>query len=163
MPVLAPALVPCMMMPLSSWRSFGLGTLLGYPYTWIAVGAILTTAVLGLIVSLSTFLVIGATSSVTFNVVRKPGHPPVNALLDLSQQVLFHRGSLLSDIRGARSMERYVAAGRLQVGHLKTVIILAGGCMLFGEAMPPKKLAGVVLGMSGILWCVRSTKASHEP
>jgi len=39
------------------------------------------------------------------------------------------------------------------VGHLKTVIILAGGCVLFGEAMPPKKVAGVVLGMSGILWC----------
>jgi hypothetical protein len=48
---------------------FDLGTLLGYPYSWLAVGAILTTAVLGLIVSLSTFLVIGATSSVTFNVV----------------------------------------------------------------------------------------------
>lgn len=44
------------------------------------------------------------------------------------------------------------------MGHLKTVIILAGGCVLFGEAMPPKKLAGVVLGMSGILWCARSTK-----
>ena len=41
----------------------------------------------------------------------------------------------------------------MQVGHLKTVIILAGGCLLFGEAMPPKKLAGVVLGMMGILWC----------
>jgi len=51
-------------------RRFDLGTLLGYPYSWLAVGAILTTAVLGLIVSLSTFLVIGATSSVTFNVVR---------------------------------------------------------------------------------------------
>ena len=33
------------------------------------------------------------------------------------------------------------------------MIILAGGCLLFGEAMPPKKLAGVVLGMMGILWC----------
>ena len=51
-------------------RRYGAGTLLGYPYSWLAVGAILTTAVLGLIVSLSTFLVIGATSSVTFNVVR---------------------------------------------------------------------------------------------
>ena len=61
----------CMTLTLSKpRRRFGLGTLLGYPYTWIAVGAILTTAVLGLIVSLSTFLVIGATSSVTFNVVR---------------------------------------------------------------------------------------------
>ncbi len=33
------------------------------------------------------------------------------------------------------------------------MVILAGGCVLFGEAMPPKKLAGVVLGMCGILWC----------
>lgn len=44
------------------------------------------------------------------------------------------------------------------MGHLKTVIILAGGCVLFGEAMPPKKLAGVVLGMIGILWCACSIK-----
>ena len=56
-------------------RRFDLGTLLGYPYSWLAVGAILTTAVLGLIVSLSTFLVIGATSSVTFNVVRRSTLP----------------------------------------------------------------------------------------
>ena len=41
----------------------------------------------------------------------------------------------------------------LQVGHLKTVIILAGGFLLFHEAMPLKKLAGIVLGMSGIVWC----------
>jgi len=49
------------------------GTVLAYAYTPLAIGAILTTAVLGLLVSLSTFLVIGATSSVTFNVVRGPG------------------------------------------------------------------------------------------
>ena len=55
------------------------------------MGAILTTAVLGLIVSLSTFLVIGATSSVTFNVVRKLGRPLVNALLNIvPMQVPFH-------------------------------------------------------------------------
>ena len=46
------------------------GTILGYKYTPLAVAAILTSAVLGLLVSLSTFLVIAATSSVTFNVVR---------------------------------------------------------------------------------------------
>lgn len=40
-----------------------------------------------------------------------------------------------------------------QVGHLKTVIILAGGFLLFEEPMPLKKLAGIVLGMSGIIWC----------
>ncbi|KAK9834834.1 hypothetical protein WJX81_002364 [Elliptochloris bilobata] len=87
-------------------HALGQGTILGYTYTPLAVAAILTTAVLGLLVSLSTFLVIGATSSVTFNV----------------------------------------------VGHLKTVIILAGGFVLFNEAMPPKKLAGVALGMGGIIW-----------
>ncbi len=38
------------------------------------------------------------------------------------------------------------------MGHLKTVIILAGGFLLFNEAMPPKKLAGVALGMGGIVW-----------
>ena len=43
------------------------------------------------------------------------------------------------------------------------MIILAGGCVLFGEAMPPKKLAGVVLGMSGILWCARSNTPSMSP
>ena len=44
-------------------------TLLNYKYTPVIVGAILLTAVLGLLVSLSTFLVIGATSSLTYNVV----------------------------------------------------------------------------------------------
>ncbi|KAK9834827.1 hypothetical protein WJX81_001779 [Elliptochloris bilobata] len=82
------------------------GTILGYEYTPVSVAAILTTAVLGLLVSLSTFLVIGATSSVTFNV----------------------------------------------VSHLKTVVILAGGYLLFDETMSAKKLGGVVLGMSGVVW-----------
>lgn len=44
-------------------------TLLGYEYTPMAVVAIAVSAVLGLLVSLSTFLVIGATSSLTYNVV----------------------------------------------------------------------------------------------
>ena len=48
-------------------------TLLNFPYTPTIVGAIALTAVLGLLVSLSTFLVIGATSSLTFNVVRHSG------------------------------------------------------------------------------------------
>lgn len=38
------------------------------------VGAIALTAVLGLLVSLSTFLTIGATSSVTYNGKRSPCH-----------------------------------------------------------------------------------------
>jgi solute carrier family 35 protein E3 len=43
------------------------GTILGYHYTHAAVAAILGSAVLGLLVSLSTFLVIGATSSLSYN------------------------------------------------------------------------------------------------
>ena len=46
-------------------------TLFSFPYTPIIVGAIALTAVLGLLVSLSTFLVIGATSSLTYNVVSR--------------------------------------------------------------------------------------------
>ncbi|KAG2489067.1 hypothetical protein HYH03_012503 [Edaphochlamys debaryana] len=82
------------------------GSLLAYHYTPHAVAAILISAVLGLLVSLSTFLVIGATSSLTYNV----------------------------------------------VGHLKTVIILSGGCIFFGDSMPPKKLLGVCIAMAGIVW-----------
>lgn len=36
--------------------------------------------------------------------------------------------------------------------HVKTVIILAGGVLLFGDEMPPKKLAGISLALSGIIW-----------
>ena len=46
-----------------------------------------------------------------------------------------------------------------QVGHLKTVIILAGGFLIFNEAMPPKKLAGVALSLTGIIWCAAWAKA----
>ncbi|GLI68535.1 hypothetical protein VaNZ11_012975 [Volvox africanus] len=83
-----------------------LGTLLAYHYTPAAVSAIVISAVLGLLVSLSTFLVIGATSSLTYNV----------------------------------------------VGHLKTVIILTGGCLFFGDSMPAKKFLGVCIAMAGIVW-----------
>jgi solute carrier family 35 protein E3 len=81
-------------------------TLLGYHYSWPALLAIIISAVLGLLVSLSTFLVIGATSSLTYNV----------------------------------------------VGHLKTVIILTGGCLFFGDSMPLKKFVGVCIAMCGIVW-----------
>ena len=57
----------------------------GYHYTGAAVVAILLSAVLGLLVSLSTFLVIGATSSLTYNVI---GHvkviPPYAAAAHLN-------------------------------------------------------------------------------
>eukprot|EP00877_Chromochloris_zofingiensis_P014008 jgi/Chrzof1/8861/Cz03g27040.t1 len=84
----------------------GSNTILGYHYTAAAVAAILVSAVLGLLVSLSTFLVIGATSSLTYNV----------------------------------------------VGHLKTVIILTGGCIWFNDEMPLKKFVGVCIAMAGIVW-----------
>ena len=42
---------------------------LGFDYTFAAVATIIVSALLGLAVSLSTFLVIGATSSLTYNVV----------------------------------------------------------------------------------------------
>ncbi|EFJ43365.1 hypothetical protein VOLCADRAFT_96452 [Volvox carteri f. nagariensis] len=103
-------------------------TVLGFPYTAAAVGAIVASSLLGILVSLSTFLVIGSTSSLTYNI----------------------------------------------VGHLKTVLILAGGCLLFGDAMPWKRLAGIALTMAGIAWyTVLSVQAStasersrgkgHEP
>lgn len=81
-------------------------SILGYPYTAESVLAILASALLGVLVSLSTFLVIGATSSLTYNV----------------------------------------------VGHLKTVIILTGSCLIFGEAMPANKFFGVLVAMAGIVW-----------
>ena len=44
-------------------------TVLGYTFTPGSVAAIAVSSVLGLLVNLSTFLVIGATSSLTYNVV----------------------------------------------------------------------------------------------
>ena len=38
------------------------------------------------------------------------------------------------------------------VGHVKTVIILAGGYLFFQDDMPLKKLAGIAVAMSGIVW-----------
>ncbi len=35
---------------------------------------------------------------------------------------------------------------------LQTVIILTGGCLLFGDEMPLKKFAGISLAMCGIIW-----------
>ena len=88
------------------WVDAEPGTLLGYKYSTAAIIAIAVSALLGLLVSLSTFLVIGATSSLTYNV----------------------------------------------VGHIKTVIILMGGCMFFGDEMPLKKLGGISIAMGGIIW-----------
>lgn len=84
----------------------GRPTLLGYKYTLVSVIAIAISSVLGLLVSLSTFLVIGATSSLTYNI----------------------------------------------VGHLKTVTILTGGCLIFGDTMTVSKFLGIALAMVGIAW-----------
>jgi len=81
-------------------------TIMGYPYSPSSVAAILISAVLGLLVNLSTFLVIGATSSLTYNV----------------------------------------------VGHIKTVIILTGGVVFFGDSMSGKKFLGILFAMGGIVW-----------
>ena len=53
----------------------------------------------------------------------------------------------------------------LQMGHLKTVIILAGGFVLFDEKMPAKKLGGVLLALVGIIWYsgLKMQKASSPP
>lgn len=75
--------------------------MLTYKFTPINIAAIMASAVLGLLVNLSTFLVIGATSALTYNV----------------------------------------------VGHLKTVLILTGGCLLFGDEMGYKKLSGIGVTM----------------
>lgn len=97
------------------WASAEPGTLLGYKYSTAAIIAIAVSALLGLLVSLSTFLVIGATSSLTYNV----------------------------------------------VGHIKTVIILMGGCMFFGDEMPAKKLGGISIAMGGIIWYSQVHPAAH--
>lgn len=47
-------------------------------------------------------------------------------------------------------------------GHLKTVIILTGGCLLFGDSMPAKKLLGVGVAMSGIVWYTHLQLKSNE-
>lgn len=84
----------------------GPDTVLGYQLTPPAAFWIVISSVLGLVVTLSTFLFIGATSSLTYNV----------------------------------------------VGHLKTVMIVSGGVFLFGDSMTAKKLLGLLVAMSGIVW-----------
>ena len=38
------------------------------------------------------------------------------------------------------------------VGHIKTVVVLSGGCLLFGDEMPLKRFLGVCLALSGIFY-----------
>jgi solute carrier family 35 protein E3 len=54
---------------------------------------------------------------------------------------------LLLQVIGATSSLTYNV-----VGHVKTVLILSGGVMFFGDTMPPKKMAGIACAMGGIIW-----------
>ncbi|GBF94129.1 solute carrier family 35 member E3 [Raphidocelis subcapitata] len=65
--VLLAALIP-LLEPVG-WRGAAPGTILGYSFTPSAATWIVISSVLGLVVTLSTFLFIGATSSLTYNVV----------------------------------------------------------------------------------------------
>jgi solute carrier family 35 protein E3 len=81
-------------------------TLLTFDYTAPALFWIGLSSVLGLVVTATTFLFIGATSSLTYNV----------------------------------------------VGHLKTVGIVSAGVLFFREALSARRLVGLGLAMSGIVW-----------
>lgn len=67
-PLVEPLRLPAGAPPPAGGR-FGDGSLLGYRPSPAAAAAILVSAVLGLLVSLSTFLVVGATSPLTYNIV----------------------------------------------------------------------------------------------
>ncbi|GAX83445.1 hypothetical protein CEUSTIGMA_g10870.t1 [Chlamydomonas eustigma] len=66
------------------WRDQEEGTLLGFTYTFQCILAIAISAILGVLVSLSTFLVIGSTSSLSYNII---GH--FKTVIILSGGVLF--------------------------------------------------------------------------
>ncbi len=53
----------------------------------------------------------------------------------------------LAQVIGATSSLTYNV-----VGHIKTVIILTGGCLFFGDEMPLKKFLGIATAMMGIVW-----------
>lgn len=95
----------------------GPDTLFGFNYTFEALLCILVSALLGALVTLSMFLVIGATSSLTYNI----------------------------------------------VGHVKTVIILTGGCVLFHESMSLHRFLGISLAMSGIIWYSQISLSAATP
>ena len=81
-------------------------TILGYRPTPAALFMIFLSSVLGVCVTLSTFLFIHATNPVTFNV----------------------------------------------VGHLKTIMVVAGGMIYYGDGVEPLKLLGLVVAIAGIYW-----------
>ena len=104
--VLIPLLEPSGMGDVMSGSIPSEKTVLGFPLTFGCVMAIFCSTVLGVLVSLSTFLFIGVTSTLTYNV----------------------------------------------AGHLKTVLILAGGVVLYGDDLNSKKALGLVMAMAGIVY-----------
>lgn len=65
------------------------------------MGLITLSSLLGIVVSLSTFLVISVTSSLTYTV----------------------------------------------IGHIKTLVVLSAGVLIFGDTMDVKKLSGIAIAM----------------
>jgi solute carrier family 35, member E3 len=93
-------------------------TLFTYAYTLPAITMIVTSALLGVIVTFSTFLTISATSALTYSV----------------------------------------------SGHIKTVLIFAGGVILFGEHITPAKLCGIVMALVGIIaYSLAKSKPRPDP
>jgi solute carrier family 35 protein E3 len=93
------------------WRGAGPGTILGYALTPSAAVWIVASSVLGLVVTLSTFLFIGATSSLTYNVV---GH--LKTVLIVAAGV-----ALFGDEMGAKKLLGLVVAmaGIVWYSHIK--------------------------------------------
>ena len=69
--------------PPSLAQDGGPDTLLGYVYTPSAIAAIVISALLGILVSLSTFLVIGSLSSLSYNII---GHLKTVIILSGEEQ-----------------------------------------------------------------------------
>lgn len=146
------------------WRQPGPDTLLGYRFTTGSVVAIAISSVLGLLVNLSTFLVsepplaalralapgteptgwlAGWRPSPPSGAVCGHAHPcPPWAVPWLTPAPAYHL-----QVIGATSSLTYNV-----VGHIKTVLILSGGVAFFGDTMPPKKAAGILAAMGGIVW-----------
>lgn len=85
--------------------------LLTFPYSKFAIAAIAVSSILGVVVTLSTFLVISHTSPLTYAI----------------------------------------------VGHVKTVIIIAGGIIFFGDHTSRAKMIGIVIALVGVLGYTRAT------
>ena len=82
------------------------GTILGYKLTPSAAVWMLLGSLLGLVVTLSAYFFIGATSGTTYSV----------------------------------------------IAHVKTVVVVGCGVLLFGDSFQMRKVLGLVLTMGGIAW-----------